>query len=175
MTFDLGMLLGLLGIAIAIFFGIYSFNNNIRNKLEDILRSLVKIDTRLEDFVQFRDFSKSGTVEVELENFGKTKITAEPGLEDTSYIIEVTKGVLKASLINKLSKITGFEDKEKSLFSKGIPKTMSLSPKAMRFRLLTTDPNLCVQYINLLLRWLDSEYTKGYKAEINTFENGIKG
>ncbi len=175
MSFDLGMLLGLLGIAIAIFFGVHSFNNNIRNKLEDILRSLVKIDTRLEDFVQFRDFSKSGTVEVELENFGKTKITAEPSSNDTSYIIEVTKGVLKTSVIDKLSKSTGFENKEKSLFNNEIPKYMSLSPKAVRFRVPTTDADLCVKYINLLLQWLDSEYIKGYKAEIDNFEKGITG
>lgn len=175
MAFDLGMLLGLIGIAIAIFFGVKSFNNNIRTKLEEILRSLVKIDTRLEDFVQFRDFAKSGTVEVELESFGKTKITAEPGSEDTSYIIEITKGTLKGLLIDKLSKSTGFEDKEKSLFSNKIPLYTNLSSKAVRFKLPSTDAELCIKYINLLLRWLDTEYVKGYKTEIDRFENGIEG
>ncbi|MCL0057680.1 hypothetical protein M1N05_01230 [Dehalococcoidales bacterium] len=45
--------------------------------------------------------NKRGTVERNLENLGKIKITAEPGPTTTSYLIELEKPVLRESLLLK--------------------------------------------------------------------------
>ena len=52
-----------------------------------------------------------------LENLGKVKITAEPGKDETVYLIEIERPVLREQLLIKGSNQPGFINLEKEPFS----------------------------------------------------------
>lgn len=173
MEFNLGIFLGLIGIAIAIFFGVRGFNKDIRDRIENIIRSLVKIDTRLEDLINRNPSASSNTVVKELNNFGSTSISATPGNDGTEYTIKVNKGNLSDDLIIKLSKHSSLAPKEMEIF--GVETELyTLGNKTLRVSIPSTDSKKCTQYISFLLKWLDTEYIELQRAELASFEEDIE-
>ena len=86
------ILVGVIAIGVAIYFGLRSFTNGIGKKVDEtkdslvvelsgIKENIVKIITRVDDVWQlasaFMTGKAVGTVEIELKNFGKTKVSAE--------------------------------------------------------------------------------------------------
>ena len=107
-----------------------------------------------------------------MQNFGKTKVWVEPSITDTRYIIQPEKGRINGEMVVKLSKTSGLVKKEMELFNRE-PLMMS-SGNTLRVILPSTDSNICVQYINFLLKWLDTDYIQALSGEIEKFEQGIK-
>lgn len=183
MNFDLGIFLGLFAIAIGVFWGLSNFTSKVSKKvgsaegsivqkLSAIEVSLGKIDTRLED-ISATVFSGSQTIEVNLRNFGKTLVSADPNSQGTSYIITAEKGEFSDGLIDKLTKDSGFENREIELF--GTPtRITTLRPNRIKMEVPSTDPEKCTQYMSMFLKWLDTTYIERQKQEVNKFENGIK-
>ena len=113
--------LGIIAIASAIYFELRGFANSISKKVEEtkssialelsgIKENIVKIITKVDDLWQLASvFMKGqtvGTVEIELKNFGKTKISAEITGKETRYIVQPEKGRLMAEAIARISKIS---------------------------------------------------------------------
>ena len=118
MTEGLGLLIGLISIALALFFGLRGVGKGIRNELSAIKETVIVIRTTAEktwDLIVSRYAAGSGTIVRELENLGKVKITAEPGKDETVYLIEVEKPVLREQLLIKGSNQPEFLNKEKEI------------------------------------------------------------
>jgi hypothetical protein len=175
------------GIAVAIYFGLRSFTKGVSEKVETVKKEVVgelsgikenviKINERAEDIWQrmtaYLSGKVAGTVEVVLQNFGKTKVSAEPSITETKYIIQPEKGRFNAEMIIKLSKTSDLVKKEIELFNRE-PLMMNLG-NILRVSLPSTDPNICVQYINFLLKWLDTYYIQALADETEKFERDIK-
>ncbi len=174
MTIDLGLLIGLISIALALFFGLWGFRKGIASELSAIKEAVIAIRGTVEktwDLVVVRFGESSGTVERELENLGTVKITAEPGEKETSYLIEVQKPILAAGMVDKLSKETGLAKKEVEMFGKE-PKVLVLSHTRLRMLVPSSEPKLCTEYITLFLKWLDSTYFESLGG-IQEFEEPI--
>jgi len=178
----------MLSIAIAIYLGLRSFTKGVSNKvdkvkeevvmeLSGIKESVIKIFDRAEDIWKHISSylilrTTPGTIEVILKNFGKTKVSAEPASTETRYIIRPEEGSFNAVIAAKLSKKSNLVKKELELFNRE-PMLMNFG-NSLRVILPSTDPDICIQYINFLLKWLDDEYIKELSDEINKFEHGIK-
>lgn len=179
--------LSALALATAIYFGLRGMGDRFSDKisgvkddvvagLSSITEKLAKIETKGEDLWQmFNGYINrtSGTVTIQTKNFGELRVSAEPGLDDTTYIISVEKGNLSHALIAKASKSTHLNETELKIFGKLVV-TYQMGSTRVRFIVPSTDPKVCTDYINLLLEWLDSEYINAIKV-IGEFENGIKG
>ncbi|TEU18062.1 MAG: hypothetical protein E3I25_01900 [Dehalococcoidia bacterium] len=73
----IGIFLGFIGIAVAIFFGLRAFRTDIKEKIIAIQETVGNVW----DVVKRSPiFGATGTVERNLKNLGKIKITAEPHL-----------------------------------------------------------------------------------------------
>ena len=146
MIIDLGLLIGLISIALGLFlglfFGLSGLRNSITSELSTIKETVIAIRTTAEktwDLVLRHFPASGGTVVRELENLGKVIITAEPGQKQTIYLVEIEKPVLKEEFFIKLAKEPQFLEKEIGFFGK--EGTVSiLSPNRMRYYLPTTDP-----------------------------------
>lgn len=103
---------------------------------------------------------------------GKTKISAQIEQGATVYVIEVENPVLQDGLIVKLAKETGIEKEELRLFKKPA-RVMTPTSERLIVKVPCTEPNLCTEYISLLLKWLDSTYYAAL-ADIKKFEEPIK-
>lgn len=184
----IGIILTLIGIALTIHFGLHSFTSGVSEKVDTLRKDLTKefsgikenitkISGRAEDIWQWIKLyittkQKAGTIEVILKNFGKTKVSAEPSITDTKYIIQPEKGNFNADIVAKLSNKSCLVKKELELFNKE-PLIMSLG-NALKIVLPSTDPDICVKYINILLTWLDTDYIQALPSEIEKFEKDIK-
>lgn len=184
------LLPGLIAIAVAIFFGLYQTRRGIFSELreirdrvepiKDIANSIGVIKdrtTRIEettdktwDLISSR-LTKEGTIKRKLNNLGEIKITAEPEEDRTRYIVETQAPVLRDGLISKLSKETEFAEKERKMFGEE-PRVTSSSPTRLLVSVPSTNPKVCTKYINLFLRWLDSDYFKGLE-KLKEFEEPI--
>jgi hypothetical protein len=105
-TLNFGTLIGLIGIALAIFFGLRSFTGNIGKNLAAIQVKVNDIEHTANDVwavIRARFVESEGTIEVELPNFGLTIISAEPGPSDTEYTLKVSNHKLSSQYIAKLS------------------------------------------------------------------------
>jgi len=116
------IVVGVIAIALSIYFGLRSFTNSITKRVDEtknsivlelsgIKENIVKIITRVDDVWQLASVllmkgQAGGTVEVELKNFGKTRISAELAKDETRYIIQTEKGKLMGGAIDKISKGT---------------------------------------------------------------------
>ena len=194
---DFGLLIGLISIALGLFlglfFGLAGFRKDVTSELSSIKEAVIAIRTTVEktwDIVVVRFGEGSGTVERELENLGKVKITAEPGAEKTTYLIEIEKPLLKEGLFLKEVKKPYFVKQEaqilgeegKTTFSspeswlelarRNLGKVIVLSPHRMRYSLPSTDPKVCTEFITFFLNWLNSTYIESLK-EIKVFEESI--
>jgi len=161
MTFDLGILLGLIAIAVAIYFGLWGFRKDTGDKLSDIRDKVVAMGLTLDNawaLLKMHFLGQTGTVERNLRNLGKTKITAKPGEKTTEYTVDVEKAVLEQGLIGKLSKTTGLEDIEKKFFGDQIPTGITPVPTRVIVTLPCSDSQKCTEYMSTFLKWLDSTY-----------------
>lgn len=177
--------LGVLAIAIAIFFGLRGFTNNLGKQiskfkddvvleLSGIKEKMIHVDNTAQTILNLVTGYLSrehGTVIVQLKNFGKTSITAEPGKDDTTYTILVEKGILNTRLMGKVSVKTGLTETEYRMFNNTVD-VYSLGSNRIRLVLPSTDPENCTKYINLFLAWLDKEYQEESRA-VSDFESGI--
>lgn len=154
--------LGLIGIAIAVAFGLRGFETRVMGELSIIREKVVGIQQVVEKVwdVVLRSpaFGAQGTVERDLKNLGKTKITARPDVKMTVYLIEVEKPVLQQGLIVTLIKGTELEAKENEMFGGQVPAIAVSLPNWLRIHVPSTEPRVCTEYISLLLKWLDSTY-----------------
>ncbi|HEX74757.1 MAG TPA: hypothetical protein G4N93_06400 [Dehalococcoidia bacterium] len=139
-----------------------------------IKEAVVAIRTTVEktwDITVLRFGESSGTVERELENLGKIKITAEPGAKETVYLIEIEKPILRGEYIAKISKESELLQEEKKLLGRE-SQVVVLSPTRMRWHLASTDPKTCTEFANLLLKWLNSTYVNSL-SKIKEYEESI--
>ena len=178
MELYISVLIGLLGIAIGIFFGLRGFRTQVvptLSKIEEHTRSIkdikdiaVKLDERTDLILKYA-FPTKGTVEGALKNLGKVRVTAEPHKEGTNYLIEVEKPLLKEGLITIMSSKYGLYEKWKELFREEA-KIRLISPTRGVFYLPSTDPKICTEFISFFLKWLDSEYFKSLEKELKAYE-----
>ena len=105
---------------------------------------------------------------------GKVKITAEPGKDETVYLIEVEKPVLREHLLIKGSNQPEFLNKEKEFFGEQNKRSRGvfLSPNRTRYHAPSTDPKKCTGFMTFLLKWLNSTYVESLK-EVKDFEEPI--
>ncbi len=106
-----------------------------------------------------QSLAKSGTVERSLKNLGKVKITAAPGEDETIYLIEIEKPILNHEFFIKLSRSTALIKKELELFG-GETTVLVMSPYRMRINIPSTTPTTCTEFMNFVLRWLNSTVVK---------------
>jgi len=163
---DLGLFIGLISIALALFFGLFfglaGLRNSIVTELSTIKETVIAIRGTVEktwDLILTHFPTGGGTVERELENLGKVKITAEPDLNATAYLIEIEKPILKEGLFAKTAKEPEFVRMGKKLLGEEGNFSV-LSPHRMRYSLPCTDPEPCTEFVTFLLKWLNSTYLK---------------
>jgi hypothetical protein len=171
---NLELLIGLVAIALAIFFGLWGFRRSIGDQLSTIKEAVVAIRTTVEktwDLAVQRFTVSGGTVVRELENLGKVRITAEPAENETSYLVEIEKPILSQSYLVKVSRQTELARKEKELFGKE-GNVLVLSSQRMRYRMPCTDPKVCSEFVTYILKWLNSTYAESLK-DIKEFEEPI--
>lgn len=174
------LLVGLIAIAIAIFFGFGSLTKNFRDEFKDISRQLASIKEKIIEVATKFDtawgminarWTAGGTIQRTLPNLGKVQISASPEAKRTQYDIQVEKVVLKGGLIEKATRDSGFFNKEVELFGEPTGH-MILSSHVMRLQVPSTDPKVCTQFLTEYLNWLNSTYTKALKA-VDEFEEPI--
>ncbi len=183
----ISILIGCISIAFGVFFGMRSFTSGVKSQLADAEDKLVdkldsikstvdKIDV-IADKAWLLFSSKfapsTGTIEVTLQNFGLTKLSATPGRDGTTYKIEVERGKLDSSIMSKVSKETKFDMFEINLL--GSPsRVTNLGTHIIILGLTCTEPDKCKQYISTFLKWLDTEYFDSVTRQIEAFEKGIE-
>ena len=178
MTFDGGLLIGLISIALGLFlglfFGLAGFRKGVTGELSIIKDAVTAIRTTVDktwDLVVVRFGESSGTAEGELDNLGKVKITAEPGLGETAYVIEIEKPILKEGLFTKFAKEPHFVQTETQFLGQEGHFAV-LSSRRVQYRLPSTDPKACTKFITFLLKELNSTYVDSLK-DIEEFEEPI--
>ena len=171
---NLELLIGLVAIALAIFFGLWGFRRSITGDLSTIKEAVIAIKTTVEktwDLVVVRFGESHSTVERELENLGKVTITAEPALNKTVYLIEIEKPILRERFFGKKIGEADFVKQETKILGKEGEATI-LSPHRMKYFVPSTDPKACTEFVTFLLKWLNSTYVESLK-EIKEFEEPI--
>lgn len=172
-TQSIGLLIGLLALALACFLGISGFRDKVINELSAIKNAITAIQTTTDkvwDLLVAR--SERATVERNLENLGKVSISAEPGRNKTTYHIKIEKPIIWGELISKLSKETGFVDKEIKILGKE-PIILALSKTHLVMHVSCSESKVCTEYISLFLKWLNSTYVESLEKEIKKFEEPI--
>lgn len=186
-TIFVSFLIGCIGIALGVFFGMRSFTSGVKSQLADAEDKLVNRLNSIKSTVDRIDviadkawllFSNkfapsTGTIEVNLQNFGLTKLSATPGRDGTAYKIEVERGRLDSSIIAKLSKETGFDIVEINLLG-SLANVTNLGTHILILQLPCTEPDKCKQYIGTFLKWLDTTYFNSITRQIENFEKGIE-
>jgi len=185
------IIVGVIAIALSIYFGLRGFSNSISKKVDEtsdgivlalsgIRDNIVKISTRVDDVWQLVSqlallLTKGqtvGTIEVELKNFGKTKISAQIAEKETIYIVQSEKGKLSSDAIVRISKYTTLGKTELEMF--GRETMVDNIGNWLRVHVPKVDPKLCTQYMSLFLKWLDTEYVTALQSETDRFEKDIK-
>ena len=168
------LLVGLLGIAVAIFVSLAIFKSGITNKLERIdtkINSISQTAEKVWDLVNRKWGGQIGTITRELPNLGKIKITAEPGLEKTIYTIDIEKPILHFEYLAKVEKETKFDEYELRLFKKKATGIV-LSPQRTKITVPCVEPKTCTEYITNLLQWLNDKYAPSIR-NLKDYEEGI--
>jgi hypothetical protein len=171
---NLELLIGLVAIALAIFFGLWGFRKGIGDQLSTIKDAVVAIRTTVDktwDLVVVRFGVSGGTIVRELDKLGKVRITAEPGEKETSYLIEIEKPILHEDYFVKIAKRGEFLEKRRQFFDQEIY-IIASSPNRLRIRLPSSDPKTCSEFMTFVLKWLNSTYVESLK-EIKEFEEPI--
>lgn len=171
---NLELLIGLLAIAVAIFFGLREFQRGVMSKLSEIKDAVIAIKTTVEktwDLALRQSGTGGGTVERELQNLGKVRITAEPSKDQTTYLLEIEKPIFKEGLLFKIIGEPEFIKQETKILGKEGEATV-LSPNRIRYYVPSTDPKACTEFVSFLLKELNSTYFKSLD-EIKDFEEHI--
>lgn len=169
------LVVGLVAIALSLFFGLRNFGTGVRHNLSDIREKLVAIGVTMDktwDLLSLHFRGQTGTVERHLPNLGKVRVTAESGATETVYVVDIEKPILTQLAVVKLTKMTSFAQKEKEFFGQETKITV-FSPSRMRVWLPAIDPELCTGYMTLFLKWLDSEYIARLPQLLSEFEEPI--
>lgn len=173
----IGIFLGLAGIAVAVFFGLRGFGKGVNDKLDRVNEKLVAIATTIDkvwDLISRRAREQAGTVERHLDNLGKIKVTAEPGLKETSYIVEIENPILHEDYLVKVhGDDVAFKKHEDEIL--GENKVIGLSvftPTRMRLRVPSTDPKVCTDFMTATLHWLNTTYVASLST-LGDFEGPI--
>ena len=182
------VVVGVIAIALALFFGFRGFANSLGEKItnvkndvilelagikDNIIRIEEKASSLWDLFNVYVSQRQAGTVTLQLNNFGKTRIWAEPKGNETSYWIQVEKGKLNPIKISEVSRKSGFAEKELKLFGSE-PKVDTMGANMLRVAIPSNESKKCVQYINMFIKWLDTEYFRELMEEIKAFEEGIQ-
>lgn len=165
---------GVIAIALTIFFGLKGLPKDVLGELSRIKEAVIAIRTTVEktwDLMLRQSAQGGGTVERQLENLGKVRITAEPGKDNTSYLIEIEKPLLKEGPLYKIVQEPDFVKQEGKILGQQSQITV-LSPNRMRFNIPCTDPKPCTEFVTFLLKELNSTYVESLK-EIKKFEESI--
>lgn len=176
MEFDLAIFLGAVAIAAAIYFGLWSFRKDIGNKLSDIRDRVMVMGITVDkawELLKIRFGVEGRTVERDLSNFGKARISAKPGIDSTVYIIDVEEPFLQDNLINKLVKTTGLEDVERESFDNRVATVTTPTATRMLISIPSTDAKKCTKYMTIFLKWLDSTYYDSL-VKIKDYEEPIE-
>ncbi len=178
MTIDLGLLIGLISIALALFFGLFfglaGLRNSIVTELSTIKETVIAIRGTAEktwDLVVTRFGVSGGTVVRELENLGKVKITAEPGENETLYFIEIEKPIFREGLLRKTFKEPEFVRREEEFLGHE-GNWWFLSSNRIRYELPSTSSKSCAEFITFMLKRLNSTYVASLK-DVKDFEEPI--
>jgi hypothetical protein len=185
------IVIGIIAIALSIYFGLRGFSNSIGKKVDEtkdgvvlelsgIKENIVKIGTRVDDIWQLVSqlallLTKGqtvGTIEVELKNLGKTKISAEVAEKETRYMVQSEKGKLISDAVIRISKYTTWAKTEREML--GREAMVTNIGNWIRVQVPSVDPKLCTQYMSLFLKWLDTEYVTALQSETDRFEKDIK-
>ncbi len=184
MTIDWGILIGLIGIAIAVFLGLRSFTGSIGKKLEAIKEKVNDIEHTANDVwavIRRKFVETEGTIEVQLPNFGITRVSAEPGPRDTEYTLQVDSHKISSTYIAKLSleknleidnELISLNEYEKRLFKDEVD-VRSLGPRVLQVSIPCIEAKICTDYINTFLKWLDTIYFTAI-PKVSDFEKSIK-
>ena len=112
-------------------------------------------------------------MERELPNLGVVRISAEPHSDGTTYIVRAKKAVFDTSLICELTKPTGFEEREKEIFSGSVTKIRTPLRTDLVVDVPCREASVCTKYMSLFLKWLDWEYLD-LLPKVQDFEEPIE-
>ena len=185
----IALLVGLGGIALAVFLGFRGFTKGMTGpltRIEERVNPLASIPTdvtaarqRLDDLWDILSNSISmlqghthNTVEATLPNLGLTRVSATPGSDKTEYLIETDKPVLNTDLVVKISKESGLEEKEVELFGQ-VTRLTDLGRNRMILHIPSTDAKASAEFARMFLQWLDSTYFEARTRLIDEFERSI--
>lgn len=147
----------------------------IKIDTKDMHELMIRIDERTKQFPS----QVHGTIELETINFGRVKISANPGSVETEYDIQFQVAV-SAELVSKLwrSSPEGIKYEEKlrhpsSLVSYGgeMSRFFNMNPSWIRITLRSTDPKLCSEFIQSVVRWIDRDYLREKEEQLKQFED----
>lgn len=185
----IALLLGLGGIALAVFLGFRGFTKGMigpLTRIEEKVNPLASIPTdvtaarqRLDDLWDILSNSLSllqghthNTVEATLPNLGLTRVSAIPGPGSTEYRIETDRPVLNTSLIVKISEESGLSEKEVEMFGE-TTHVSNLGRDTLILKIPSTDAKACGEYVKIFIQWLDSTYFEARTRLIDEFEGSI--
>ena len=166
---------GIIAVAVALYFGLRDLPKNLNATLSDIRDKVSTIDLNMKntwDLLTAQQY-RTGTIERNLKNLGKTKISAFPQADITVYVIESERPILQGGLIVKLSKGTSLEDQERKMFNGIIPGINTPEANRLVVHVPCTEPKLCTDYISILLKWLDTTYYESFHT-IKDYEEPIQ-
>ena len=185
----IALIVGLGGIALAVFLGFRGFTKGMTGpltRIEEKVNSLASIPTdvtaarqRLDDLWDILSNSISmlqgqthNAVEATLPNLGFTRVSATPGSDKTEYLIESDKPVLNTDLVSKISKESGLEEKEVEMFGQ-ITRYTDLGRNRMILHIPSTDAKACATFARIFLQWLDSTYIEARARLLEEFEGSV--
>ena len=193
-SIDWGIVLSLIGVGLAILgigAGVIASVNKLRTKLLEVLG---RLDNKTEQLAPIRDdvvavrqsvadlftmssnfftSGQSGTVSIELQNLGRTSVSADPGPAETKYDIRTSSLIISAELVSRLAKDTGFEQTEIEAFGEPI-RIMGVGRDRLIATLPSTDARICADFISRFLDWLDSTYFEERQKMLDAFEKPIE-
>lgn len=193
MTVDWGIVLGLGGIALTILIvgggaivSLVVFGNKLLELLGRLDRKTDELAPMAKDVVAVRQtvqnlfqitstffaLGQSGTVTIELQNLGRTTVSAEPGPNDTKYDIRTTSRFISGELIGRLTRDTGFEEIEIEAFG-GRISHMVVGRDTLILTLPSTDARICADFLSRFLGWLDSTHFEERQKLLDAFEKPI--
>ncbi len=167
-------LIGLISIAasvsLAIFFGL----RGVPRDLSVIKEKLISIEVtigKVWDVVISRP-DRLQTVVRNFTNLGKVTISADPHETETLYRIRVEKPIISSGMIIRLSRETGLDKTEISMFKKETQCT-ALSKNELIMHVPCLESKLCTEYITIFLKWLDTTYLERFQSSLAEFEEPI--
>ena len=197
-TIALSIIVGLVMIAIALYSGQSRLAGSLTVTLDKITDALERIEAKLGDLgrdlsdignnvntIQGRtediwnkvrmirtEVQAGGSVYLNLENLGRTRVAANPGDATTDYFIETEQPELSVEMIQKIRAEGDLKQTEVALL--GAEVTLDLIDRSrMILKLPSADPNACTQFLSTFMIWLDSTYFERRMEIKQEFEQPI--